>query len=139
MEIIDKKLLDKVTAQAKASPRLRMNLNFHDSLEDKCHRFLNAVEPGADIPIHRHPAKEESFIILKGKVKVSTYNNKGELVDFVILSQENELYGVNIPKNTWHTVEALESSMLFECKEGPYLPHEVEGILTVKGKWLKNG
>ncbi len=42
--IIDKKLLDQVSAQAKASPRLRMNYNFHQSLDDKCHRFLNAVE-----------------------------------------------------------------------------------------------
>lgn len=60
--IIDKKLLDDLSAQAKATPRLRMNLNFHESLEDKCHRFLNAVEPGADIPNHRHPEKEESRI-----------------------------------------------------------------------------
>lgn len=59
--IITQAILDDLSAQAKASPRLRMNLNFHESLEDKCHHFLNAVEPGADIPIHHHPTKEESF------------------------------------------------------------------------------
>ena len=58
--VIDKELLDKVSAQAKASPRLRMNYNFHQSLEDKCHRFLNAVEPGPVVPIHKHPTKDES-------------------------------------------------------------------------------
>ena len=47
--VIDKALLDKVSEQAKASPRLRMNFNFHQSLEDKCHRFLNAVEPGTEV------------------------------------------------------------------------------------------
>lgn len=75
--VIDNKVLDGLSAQAKASPRLRMNLNFHVSLEDKCHRFLNAVEPGADIPVHHHPTKEESFILLRGKVRVTTYNDDG--------------------------------------------------------------
>jgi cupin fold WbuC family metalloprotein len=62
--IIDRLLLDKVTAQAKASPRLRMNYNFHQSLDEKCHRFLNAVEPGTEVPIHKHPTKDETFVIV---------------------------------------------------------------------------
>ncbi len=123
--------MNEVSEQAKASPRLRMNYNFHKNLDEKCHRMLNALEPGTEIPIHRHPKKDETFVILKGKVKVTTYNNKGELQDFAILCHENGLYGVNIPKNVWHTLEALEPSMLFECKEGPFVPHEVEGILNV--------
>ena len=131
IEIIDNQLLDEVSAQAKASSRLRMNYNFHKSLDEKCHRMLNAVEPGTEIPIHRHPTKDESFVIMKGKVKVTTYNDQGELQDYVVLSQENGQYGVNIPKNMWHTLEALESSMLFECKEGPFVPHEVDGILNL--------
>lgn len=131
--IIDDKILDELSAKAKASPRLRMNYNFHKSLDEKCHRMLNAVEPGTEIPIHRHPTKDETFVILYGRVKVTTYISKGVLKDYVILCQEDGLYGVNIPKNVWHTLEALEPSMLFECKEGPFVPHEVEGVLTVRG------
>ena len=134
IEIIDTQLLNEVSEQAKASPRLRMNYNFHPSLDDKCHRMLNALELGTEIPIHRHPTKDETFVILYGKVKVTTYNDKGKLEDYVILSQEDGLYGVNIPKNVWHTLEALVSSMLFECKEGPFVPHEVEGILEIPVK-----
>lgn len=127
--VIDNKVLDDLSSQAKASPRLRMNLNFHESLEDKCHRFLNAVEPGADIPIHRHPDKEESFILMRGTVRVTTYNDDGNIIENVVLNPQEGRYGVNIGKNVWHTVEALESSVIFECKEGPYVPHEVEGIM----------
>ena len=66
MEIIDKTLLDSVTVEAKGSPRLRKNYNFHQSLDEKCHRFLNAVEPGTVVEIHRHPANDEtdSFTIM---------------------------------------------------------------------------
>ena len=78
--IIDTDLLDKVTEEAKASPRLRMNYNFHQSLDEKCHRFLNAVEPGTVVPIHKHPTKDETFVILRGKVKVTTHNDDGEWV-----------------------------------------------------------
>ena len=130
--VIDKNLLDKVSGQAKESPRLRMNYNFHQSLEDKCHRFLNAVEPGTEVPIHQHPTKDETFVILRGKVRVNTYNDEGSVIVSVVLCPEEGLYGVDIPKKVWHNVECLESgSIFFECKEGPFVPHEVEGILQL--------
>lgn len=133
--IIDKKLLDRVSEQAKESSRLRMNYNFHQSLDDKCNRFLNAVEPGTVVPIHKHPTKDESFVILRGKVRVTTHNDDGSIKEDVVLSQESGNYGVDIPKNVWHKLESLESgSVIFECKEGPFVPHEVEGVLEVPGK-----
>ena len=133
MKIISESLLTGVSSQAKSSPRLRMNYNFHQSLEDKCHRMLNAVEPGTDIPIHRHPTKDESFVVLRGKVRSTTYNDDGSVIESVVLSQEDGLYGVDIPKGVWHKLESLESgSIVFEAKEGPFVPHEIDGILEVK-------
>ena len=130
MKIIDTTLLNIVSIQAKKSPRLRKNYNFHQSLEDKCHRFLNAVEPGTMVEIHRHPTKDESFVLLRGKVRVNTHNDDGTVTESVVLCPEDGLYGVNIPKNVWHNVESLESgSVFFEWKEGSFVPHEVEGIL----------
>lgn len=135
MKVIEKSLLDKVSSEAKVSPRHRMNYNFHQSLDEKCHRMLNAVEPGTIVPIHRHPAKDESFVVLRGKVKVSTYNDDGSVIDSVVLCQEDGRFGVDIPKNVWHNLESLESgSVIFECKEGPFVPHEQEGILELPKK-----
>ena len=133
--IIDKNLLDKVSEQAKESPRLRMNYNFHQSLDEKCHRFLNAVEPGTEVPIHKHPTKDETFVILRGKVRVTTHNNDGSVIGDYILCPEEGRYGVNIPKGVWHTIEALvPNSVIFECKEGPFVEHEVDGILELPQK-----
>lgn len=134
MRIIDKSFLDKVSSEAMESPRLRKNYNFHQSLDEKCHRFLNAVEPGTIVPIHHHPTKDETFVVLRGKVRVTTYNDNGSVIESVVLCPEEGTYGVNIPKNVWHSLDSLEeNSCLFECKEGPFVPHEEEGILTVKG------
>ncbi len=131
--VIDKQLLDSVSEQAKESPRLRMNFNFHQSLDEKCHRFLNAVEPGTVVPIHRHPTKDETFVILRGKVRVTTHNDDGTIIESVALSAEEGRYGVNIPKGVWHTLESLESgSCIFECKEGPFVEHEVDGVLCLQ-------
>lgn len=133
--IIDNNLLDRISCQAHETPRLRMNYNFHQSLEDKCHRMLNAIEPGADIPVHRHPTKDESFVVIRGMIRSTTYNDDGSVIESVVLSQENGLYGVDIPKGVWHKLESLESgSVVFECKEGPFVPHEVEGILELPKK-----
>ena len=130
MKIIGTALLDEVSVQAKASERLRMNYNFHESLEDKCHRMLNAVEPGTQVPIHRHPTKDESFVVLRGKVKVTTYNDDGSVIESVVLCQEEGCYGVDIKKGVWHKLESLElGSVVFECKEGPFVEDEVEGYL----------
>ena len=96
--LIDTVLLDKVSEQAKASPRLRMNYNFHQSLDEKCHRFLNAVEPGTEVPIHKHPTKDETFVILRGKVRVTTHNDDGSIIEDVELCAKKGRYGVNIPK-----------------------------------------
>lgn len=132
MKIIDETLLNKVTAEAKESPRLRMNYNFHQSLNDKCHRFINAVEPGTVVPVHKHPTKDESFVVLKGRVKILTYNDEGKVLETIILDPKDGRYGVDIPKGVWHTLESIESgSCIFECKEGPFVPHEEDGILEV--------
>ena len=129
--IIDNSLLDRVSEQAICSSRLRMNFNFHQSLDEKCHRFLNAVEPGTEVPIHRHPTKDETFVLLRGKVRVTTHNDDGSIIEDIVLCPEEGKYGVNIQKGIWHKVESLASgSCFFECKEGPFVPHEEEGILT---------
>ncbi len=106
---IDQSMLNSVTEQAKESPRLRMNYNFHQSLDEKCHRFLNAVEPGTDVPVHRHPTKDETFVLLRGKVRMMIHNNDGSIIEDIVLCPEEGNYGVNIPKGVWHKVESLES------------------------------
>lgn len=100
--------------------------------EDNSQRMLNALEPGTVMPIHRHPTKDESFVILRGKVRSTTYNDDGSIIDSVVLSQEDGVYGVDISKGVWHKLESLEpNSVIFECKEGPFVPHEEDGILEL--------
>ena len=132
MKIINEELLNEVSQQAKESPRLRMNYNFHEDLGDKCQRLLNALEPGTFIPVHHHPDKAETFVVLKGRVKVSTYNDAGEVLESYILSHEDGRYGVDIPENVWHGLECIEPAVLLECKAGPFVEHEVDGILEIK-------
>ncbi len=133
--VIDKELLDLVSEQAKNSPRLRKNYNFHQSLDEKCHRFLNAVEPGTKVEIHRRPAKDETFVLLRGRVVVKTYNDEGSVIESIELFPDDGKYGVNIPKGVWHNLEAMEpNSVFFECKEGPYAPHDQEGLLELPKK-----
>ena len=135
MKIIDEQLLNEVGAQAKESPRLRMNYNFHQSLDELCQRFINAVEPGTEVPIHQHPTKDETFVILRGKVRVTTHRDDGSIIEDVVLCNEEGRYGVNIPKGVWHTIECMEpDSVIFECKEGPFVPHKQDGILELPKK-----
>ena len=87
------------------------------------------------VPIHRRVAKDECFVVLRGKVGVTTHDDDGAVIGDVVLSQESGNYGVDIPKNVWHKLESLESgSVIFECKEGPFVDHEAEGVLEMKSE-----
>ena len=123
MTIIDEALLNEVSEQAKTSPRLRMNYNFHQSLDDKCHRFLNAVEPGTEVAIHRHPNSNENVILITGKMYEILYEvADGQLVETerLYLCPAEGRYGCQVPKGVWHTVEVLEPSVIYEGKDGKY-------------------
>lgn len=74
-------------------------------------------------------------MILRGKIRLTTYNDDGSIIESVVLCQEDGVFGVDIPKGVWHKLESLESgSVIFECKEGPFVPHEEEGILEMKSE-----
>ncbi|WP_352422982.1 WbuC family cupin fold metalloprotein [Proteiniphilum sp.] len=128
--LINEQLLDEVTAKAKRSERLRMNFNLHDSLEAKAQRLLNALEPGTILPIHRHRNTAETYIVLRGSMKVLFYNDQKELTGESIIDPKQKEYGIHLPAGQWHTLEVLEpGTVLFEVKDGPYISFNKEDIL----------
>ena len=128
--LLNNELLDKITAEAKESPRLRMNYNLHDSLEAKAQRLFNAMEPGTILPIHRHPNTSETYLVVRGRLKVMFYNDNKEITEQHEVDPLKGVYGVHIPKNQWHSLEVLESgTVIFEVKDGPYAPLAKEDIL----------
>ncbi len=127
--IIDNKLLDEVTQQAEQSPRLRMNHNFHESLDARAQRLVNVLLPGTLLPIHRHRHTAETYVLLRGKMFVIFYDSLGGQTDRFLLDPSTGNYGVHIPKGQWHGIEVLEPSAIFEVKDGPYTPLQPEDIL----------
>lgn len=130
MEIINQELLTQTTQSAKESPRLRMNHNFHKSLDSKAQRLLNGLEPGTVLPIHRHQHTSETYILIKGSLKLLLYAENRELISATEINPKNGVYGVDIPAGQWHTIEVLESgTVIFEVKDGPYKPLSEEDTL----------
>jgi cupin fold WbuC family metalloprotein len=130
MQLINQQLLDSVSVQAKDNVRLRMNYNFHEQLEAPAQRLLNALEPGTELPIHRHTHTAETYILLRGKIRVLFYSTDKTVTESVVLNPLEGKYGINIPAGTWHTLEVLESgSVIFEVKDGPYTPLEAKDTL----------
>ncbi len=128
--LLDYNLLDSITEQAKQSPRLRMNYNLHDSLEAKAQRLFNALEPGTKLPIHRHTQTGESYIVVRGYIKVYFYNDNKEVVATYDLNPKEGRFGVHIPAGQWHTLEVMESgTVIFEVKDGPYAPLSKNDII----------
>ena len=125
--VIDQLILYSLTAQAKASPRLRMNLDLRNSPEDQSQRMLNAIEPGTVMPIHRHSKSSETVLCLRGHFEEYFYDEQGNLTDIIDMSPGGLM--LNIPIGQWHSLKSLESgTVLFECKNGKYEPLREEDI-----------
>ena len=121
---ITQALLDDLTAKAKESPRLRMNLDLRDSAEDTSQRMLNAIEPGSPLPIHRHQKTSETVVCLRGRLVEEFYDDlERTCTERIELSPNGPVVALNIPAGQWHTVHALESgTVILEMKNGKYEP-----------------
>ena len=121
---IKQALLDDLTAKAKESPRLRMNLDLRDSAEDTSQRMLNAIEPGSPLPIHRHQKTSETVVCIRGRLVEEFYDDLERIcTERIELSPNGLVAALNIPAGQWHTVHALESgTVILEMKNGKYEP-----------------
>ncbi|MDP4277266.1 MAG: WbuC family cupin fold metalloprotein [Bacteroidota bacterium] len=132
MQLIDTSLLDKVSEEARKNTRLRMNFNYHANAGSPSQRLLNAIEPGSVLPVHRHRHTDETYILIRGRIRMFFYNQDGHITEDEVLDPLNGQFGVNIPAGQWHTLEVLEpGSVIFECKDGPYTPLSPEDCLII--------
>ncbi len=131
--VINQALLDRLTEEAKASPRLRMNLDLRNSAEDQSQRMLNAIEPDSPLPIHRHQKTSETVVCLRGRLVWEFYDELERIcTERIELSPNGQVVALNIPAGQWHTVRALESgSVILEMKNGPYEPQSPADVLEV--------
>lgn len=126
--VIDKKILDELSAKAKASERLRCNLDMRNSADDQSQRMLNALEPGTVMPIHRHKGSSETCVCIRGHFEEYFYDEQGNLTDTIDMIPGGVV--LNIEKGQWHSLKCLESgTVLFEAKDGAYAPLEPGDIL----------
>ena len=130
--IINQKVFDTLTSQAKASPRPRMNLDLRNGPEDGSQRMLNALEPGTELPIHRHRFSSETVVILRGRATQYFYDDEGRVTEEVTIEAGSDCVGMSVEKGRWHKLVCQESgTVILECKDGPYVPIGPEDILNI--------
>lgn len=129
---LDKALLDSVSIEAKASPRLRMAYDLRTTSADGSQRMLNAIELGTELPIHRHRNTSESCIILRGVAEEIFYDDNGNITERVKMQAGSDCVGVSIEKGRWHKIVSIEpGTVIFEAKDGAYEPMSPEDILSL--------
>ena len=115
--IIDKSILDSLTASARSSPRLRLNFDLRNTPSDKSQRMLNAIEPGTVMPIHRHRSSSETVVCIRGHFEEYFYDENGQITDVIDMVPGGVV--LNVPLGQWHSLKSLESgTVLLEAKDG---------------------
>lgn len=120
MILIDKELINSLFDQAVVSERKRMNYDLRTSASDNSQRMLNALLPGTDVPIHRHPMSNENVLLLRGKLVEVIYDEDGNEIERIHLDPSVGNFGCVVPAGAWHTVEVLDPSVIYEAKDGKY-------------------
>jgi len=121
MQLIENSLFERLLARARQSPRRRINYNFHPTLEDNPHRFLNVMLRGTYIAPHRHldPPKSESFLVLRGELAFFLFDDAGRVESVHRLGHDP--LGIDIGPGVWHTIAVLsDEAICYEVKPGPY-------------------
>lgn len=132
MKIVGRDILEKIHSEAKASPRLRMNYNIHESLDEEVHKLLNSLQPGTVMPIHRHlhPEKKETFVLLGGALEVLKYDDNKNVIERYLMSFESGNIICEIMPDEWHSFHVLETdTLILEIKKGPYVPFQEIDLL----------
>jgi cupin fold WbuC family metalloprotein len=125
--IIDDRISDNLTEQAKASSRLRVAFDLRNTAEDGSQRMLNAIEPGTVMPIHRHHGSSETCVCVRGHFEEYFYDSEGRLTDTIDMVPGGTV--LNIEADQWHSLKSLESgTILLEAKDGAYRPLEEDEI-----------
>jgi cupin fold WbuC family metalloprotein len=128
LQLITDALFERIAQLAAASPRRRMNHNFHATALDNPHRFLNILLKDTYVRPHRHsdPPKSESFLVLEGAARLIVFDDAGSVQSRFNLgceSPEGKVWGVDLPPGVWHTIVALtDRAVCFEVKPGPWEP-----------------
>lgn len=117
---IDKKLISELFDKAVVSDRKRMNYDLRTSSNDGSQRMLNALLPGTEVPIHRHPISNENVLLLCGKLVEVLFDEDGNETERIMLDPSVGNFGCVVPAGAWHTVEVLEPSVIYEAKDGRY-------------------
>ena len=126
--IIDQNILDELSEQARTSPRLRMNLDLRNSPADGSQRMLNAIEPGAVMPVHRHRTTSETVVCIRGHFEECFYDGDGRLTEVIDMVPGGVV--LNVPAGVWHNLKSLESgTVLLSCKDGPWEALGEEDVL----------
>jgi cupin fold WbuC family metalloprotein len=119
---LDETLLQEASSAANDSPRKRSIIRFHEH-DEPVQRMLNAIEPESYARPHKHLAKPEAFVALRGSLLVVRYSDNGDPTEAVVVSEDGPCRGVEIPPGAWHSIVALqEGTVIFEVSQGPYDP-----------------
>ena len=131
--VITNEILDELSVRARASERLRANLDLRNGVDDQSQRMLNALEPGTVMPIHRHNGSSETCVCIRGHFEEYFYDSEGRLGETVDMVPGGVV--LNIEKGQWHSLKCLESgTILLEAKDGAYRPLEPDEIYDVAKK-----
>lgn len=132
MEITET-LLDNLSLQAKKSSRLRISYDLRNDINDQSQRTLNALEPGTEVTIHRHNASNETAALLRGSLRIKTFNDNGAEKESFVVDAKGPIPFYMLPKGIWHTCEVLErGTIVFEAKDGKYEPVQPQDIMIIE-------
>lgn len=128
--IFDKEILDNISAQAKANPRLRQSLDLRTSPDDNSQRMLNALEPGTMMPIHRHRNTSETMVMIRGALMEYLYDDEGNITHELLMRPNGTHSIIQLEKGQWHSLKCIEEgTIIFEAKDGAYFPLGEEDVM----------
>ena len=112
--------VEALKTQALQNPRKRARICVHSGVDDTLHEMLIVHAKNIFVRPHKHISKSESFHIMEGVLNIILFNDTGDVVRVIELSEKGNFF-YRLSDSLFHTVVPVSDVVVFhETTNGPF-------------------
>jgi cupin fold WbuC family metalloprotein len=120
--VLEEDMIKTLIDESIRSNKRRARINFHPNGRSNCQEMIICLQNDAELPIHYHENKSESFHVIEGTLGIVLLDEGFDKnADFIILNGEVGPVYYRLNSSKAHLVVGLSDYVIFhEVTEGPY-------------------
>lgn len=124
--ILTDKLIDELRRAGQTTGGIA-RLCINPSPDNLLHQMLIFFPAGSGYGLHMHPEKNESYLLVKGKMELRYTADPAKEPETVVMP--DDAVSIYMPAGTWHALSPKDGdAIIYEFREGPFNPDKPDAV-----------